>query len=229
MALILAKWKGDINGSRYTIHESETFSKLSVFWALDRLDDPSQADHVFIHESSFNALGADVSYELEDIGFVDNPDIEDKLEELWNRMANQGKGQKDKSKYIKIKHPRWGLIDQHRAVMQDHLDRKLSRYDVVHHKNNDKHDNRLENLEIMSLSEHTRKHCIEGQWHKRMKGKGNRFKKGHAAGNRLFTTVEAYAIREMFKRSNESAASFSRSLGIPSCALGKILRWQSYV
>lgn len=48
--------------------------------------------------------------------------------------------------------------DEHRYIMEQHIGRKLSRNEVVHHKNGDKRDNRIENLEIMSLSEHTKKH-----------------------------------------------------------------------
>lgn len=229
MALILAKWKGEVNGCRYTIHESPTFSKLDVFITMDELAEPSCAEHVFIHESSFDALGEDAAFELDERGYVDNSDIEGQLENLWNKMKNQGKGQKNKSRYIKIKHPRWGVIDQHRAVMQDHLDRMLTRHEVVHHKNGDKHDNRLENLDVMSLSEHTRKHCVEGQWHKRFKDKRHQFKKGHVAANRLFTVVEAYAIRDMFNQSGDSARAFADSLSISRDSLGRIARGESYV
>lgn len=48
--------------------------------------------------------------------------------------------------------------DEHRYIMEQHIGRKLSRNEVVHHKNGDKRDNSIENLEIMSLSEHTKKH-----------------------------------------------------------------------
>ena len=49
-------------------------------------------------------------------------------------------------------------IDEHRYIMEQHIGRKLSRSEVVHHKNGDKRDNRIENLEIMSLSEHAKNH-----------------------------------------------------------------------
>lgn len=47
---------------------------------------------------------------------------------------------------------------EHRYIMEQHIGRKLSRKEHVHHKNGIKTDNRLDNLEIMDASEHHRSH-----------------------------------------------------------------------
>ena len=52
-------------------------------------------------------------------------------------------------------------VREHRWIMEYHLGRKLRKNEVVHHKNHDKLDNRLCNLEIMTRSSHSKYHCAK--------------------------------------------------------------------
>lgn len=49
-------------------------------------------------------------------------------------------------------------IDEHRLIMEQYLGRKLTRLEVVHHKDGNGRNNDIENLEVMSLSDHSRMH-----------------------------------------------------------------------
>lgn len=49
-------------------------------------------------------------------------------------------------------------VDEHRYLMELHLGRKLKRTELVHHINGDKSDNRIENLQLMSVKQHIKEH-----------------------------------------------------------------------
>ena len=49
-------------------------------------------------------------------------------------------------------------IREHRYILQQHLGRKLDYNETIHHKNGDKKDNRIENLELIPRSEHSKTH-----------------------------------------------------------------------
>lgn len=80
----------------------------------------------------------------------------------------------------------------HRLIMETYLDRELSSDEIVHHKNGNIHDNRLENLEMMTRAEHKLKHDEIGM--------ETRLKKVY-----FFTKEELQRLREKGLSSNKIA------------------------
>jgi hypothetical protein len=84
-----------------------------------------------------------------------------------NHPRWKGGKTKDGGGYVLIRKPEHpfaqtnGYVSQHRLVMEKHLGRYLLPEEVVHHKNNTIHDNRIENLTLFdNKSKHQKYHRL---------------------------------------------------------------------
>lgn len=121
--------------------------------------------------------------------------------------------------------------DEHRFIMENNIGRKLDKNEIVHHVNGDSHDNRIENLQVMSRAEHARLHHagrVEPEWVR--KQKSERMLGCHFGTPRKLTEDEVRFIRSNYKpRSKEyGARALSKKYGLSHSEISRMARGISY-
>lgn len=103
------------------------------------------------------------NYGIKGTHFSPNTEFK-KGQNVGEKNHNWTGGKCDELGYLSVRNPEHqsarsnGRVFEHRIVMEKHIDRPLSRNEIIHHINGDKKDNRIENLMIVSRSEHINMH-----------------------------------------------------------------------
>ncbi len=111
-----------------------------------------------------------------------------KLKKPWRRYKgyriNRGYKQIWAPDYPRSKHRGWcnGYVAEHIMLMEGYIGRALKEDEVVHHIDENRLNNSLENLQLMTATEHRKHHTIGRKFSEEHKRRISESKKGRGIG-----------------------------------------------
>ena len=124
--------------------------------------------------------------------------------------------------YKRIRLNRNQTRDEHRIVMERHLGRILERDACVHHKDGNKRNNCLSNLEVIDRAEHMRLHIKSGEIRR-----GEFTKEEREKACAQFSVVDESLARDI-KYSSLSPRHYLESMGISKFVVHRIRSGKSW-
>lgn len=117
--------------------------------------------------------------------------------------------------------------DEHRMIIENYLGRKLNRNEVVHHINGDKSDNRIENLKVMSLSEHTKLHMKNRKISLEVRNKISKSSIGKINSKRTF---DENTVFEIYKKHSQGTSNrkIAKLYGVSHATIDCIINGKLY-
>ena len=120
--------------------------------------------------------------------------------------------------------------DYHRWLMEQELGRKLDFNEIVHHDNENKLDNDIKNLVVMSRSDHAKLHARPPYFSERARERRREVAAENPAHNRKLTEEDVINIKRSYTpRDREyGARALARRYGIDHTSILKIINGKFY-